>query len=307
MSDQATSAASGGPPRSIQELRAELARAGTRGSRIRLGKRAFQVLAGMVDSPHQAAVFSISELAAALGANPSTLTRLAQRLGYPGFAGLQDVFRRHVARDGAFYSDRAGRLLQACPVADGDTSLVLTVVQDELTNIATMVHGVDGRAVEGAAGLLDGARRVRVHGLRQFFAVASFFTYGLGMLRRDVDILGGPQHGIGHGLAQLGPEDALVVVGCAPYTRATVDACRVAGAHGIPIVAITDSYGSPLAGAAAYCFIAPTEGSFFSNSMASYMVLAEGVLGTVARRMGREAMTALGQREDLMSQLRAGT
>ena len=56
---------------------------------------------------------SISELAASLGVNPSTLTRLAKRLGFEGFSDFQSVFRDAIASEPRyFYSRQADHLLE---------------------------------------------------------------------------------------------------------------------------------------------------------------------------------------------------
>jgi DNA-binding MurR/RpiR family transcriptional regulator len=166
-----------------------------------------------------------------------------------------------------------------------------------------MVKGCNLQALEEAAQLLATAPRVRTHGLRQFYAVACFTSYALGMLRPEVSVLGNSQHGVAHGLAQLDAGDVLVVAGSYPYTRGTVAAARIAGGHGIPIIALTDSSASPLAASATHAFIAPTQGTFFCNSMASYLVLAEALLTLVAARLGDGALAALKDREAFIREL----
>ncbi|MBW6496395.1 MAG: hypothetical protein K0B16_17930, partial [Burkholderiaceae bacterium] len=84
-------------PHSLDELRVLVAgiRRGVAG--IRLGNRASDALAQLVDAPRHTAISSILELAEATGVNPSTLTRLTHKLGYKGFHEFQDVFRRSIA------------------------------------------------------------------------------------------------------------------------------------------------------------------------------------------------------------------
>ena len=290
-------------PASLEELRRLVATIRQGQAGMQLGARAFGTLAGLVDDPRRAAVYSISQLAATLGVNPSTLTRLAKRLGYAGFSEFQAVFRRHVAEGRDFYSERAGRLLQAEESAARSLSLMTTIAEDEAANISTMIGNLDPDVIEHTAALLARAASVRLHGLRQFYSIACFIAYGLGMIRDDVGMLGDPGHGVAHALAQLDAGDVLVVIGSAPYTRATVEACEIAAAHGLRIVAITDSYASPLATAAEQILITPTGGTFFGNSTAACLILAEGLLAMVARALGAKAVEALKKREKLIEEL----
>ncbi len=291
------------PPQSLDQLTSLLARIQTRNASTQLGTRSFRALAGLVDSPHQTAVRSISELADSAGVSASTLTRLAKKLGYNGFGDFQRVFRRYVAQDRDFYSQRAGRLLEPNGAPQKSVSLITKVAEDETINIASMLKSLDVSDLDDAAKRLARARRVRAHGLRQYFSIACFISYALGMVRNDVAVLGESGHGVAHALAQLAAGDVLIAFGSSPYTRATVDACRIAAAHGLYVITVTDSHASPLAAFANQSFITPTGGSFFSNSMAACLILAEGLLALVARRLGQDAVEALKRREVLIDQL----
>ncbi|TDB05093.1 MurR/RpiR family transcriptional regulator [Halomonas marinisediminis] len=269
---------------------------------VRLGKRSRRVLAAMVTAPQQAAVSSISELAERLGVSPSTLSRLAQRLGFDGFAGLQAVFRRHITEGKSFYSDQVSRLLDS----EGDDDALARLARlgrQESANIADTVAGIDGEAFTEAAGLLVEAKRVRVHGMRQFASLASFLAYGLGMLRADAAPLDAVRHGVADALAQLEAGDVLVVASCFPYTPSVLATAEVAARQGVRVIALTDSRGSPLARVAHHVFPVPDHSLFFSNSMCAFMLLAEGLLCEVANRLGDAGLASLKRREQLIGEL----
>ena len=102
------------PPRTIEDLRALALSIGRDEAGFSLGAKAHDVFAKLVEAPEQSAVRSISELADQFGINPSTLTRLAKRLGFEGFSDFQAVFRKAIADDQQyFYSRQAGRLMAA--------------------------------------------------------------------------------------------------------------------------------------------------------------------------------------------------
>mgnify|MGYP000332454226 CR=1 FL=1 len=289
-------------PDTLGDLQRLLAQIEAGKSPIRLGKRSRQVLTAMVTAPQQAAVSSISDLADRLGVSPSTLSRLARRLGFDGFAGLQAVFRRNVTEGKSFYSDQVSRLLDS--ERDGDALARLARLgRRESANIVDMVTGIDGEAFTGSARLLVEARRVRVHGMRQFASLASFLAYGLGMLRSDATPLDAIRHGVADALAQLDEGDVLVVASCFPYTPSVLATAEVAARQGIRVIALTDSSGSPLAKVAEYHFAVPNHSPFFSNSMCAFMLLAEGLLSEAANLLGDVGMTALKRREQLIGEL----
>jgi DNA-binding MurR/RpiR family transcriptional regulator len=291
------------PPESLEQLRSLVIAMQSRKSDLRLGVRAARALVRIVDAPGQTAICSISEVAAAAGVNASTLTRLSKRLGYSGFNEFQDVFRQHVADQQHFYSDQARRLLRGGGKPAPTRSIAERIAEDETANIAGALQDLDADTLGAAAQLLIAARRVRAYGARQMHAVAYFLSYGLGMLRSDVGLLGSSEHGMAHGLAQLEQGDALIVVGCTPNTRGTVDTARTAAGEGMDVIALTDSHASPLAAVARYTFVCDTGGSYFSNSSAALIVLAEILLTTLAERLGARTVQQLRRREALISQL----
>jgi DNA-binding MurR/RpiR family transcriptional regulator len=294
----------GGPPRTLEDLRKLAVGIGRDEVGISLGAKAHEVLAKLVDLPEQAAVRSIVELAELLDVNASTLTRLAKRLGYAGFGDLQAVFRNVIADDRRyFYSRQAGTLLSVRPHAGDETEVFSRLAQETAGNVEGFLGQLEPDVLRATARLLVKAHRVRIHGVRQFHALASFMTYGLGMLRRDVALLDAPRLGVAEAIAQLEPGDVVVVASCAPYTRSVARVAQVAAARGLNVVAITDTRSSPLVSRARHAFFVPHASSFFSNSMGAYIVFCEGLLSLVAREMGDEALAALASRDQLFEDL----
>lgn len=270
---------------------------------ISLGGSSRRVLAALIEAPQRTAVSSISELAEQLGVNASTLSRLAQRLGYGGFSKFQDVFRRELTEGKSFYSDQASRLLLT--PADTTLSRLTRLGRQESTNIAGMIEQVEPEVFARVVELLASARRVRIHGMRQFTSLALFMSYGLGMLRQDVAALDASRQGVADALAQLDAGDVLVVASCFPYTPSVLATAEVAARHGVEVVALTDSSSSPLARVARHSFYVPNHSLFYSNSMCAFMLLAQGLLSEVAGRLGESALASLRQREELISELNA--
>ncbi len=293
-------------PRTVEQLR-ELALAIGRGDApVSLGGKAHAVLARLVERPEEVAFRSISELAEILGVNPSTLTRLATRLGYTGFADFQGVFRENLSQNSRhFYTRQAHRLLDPVDTAPpgNELSVVVQLAQESINNVEGFLSQLDAADLAGATRLLAHARRVRIHGLRQIHSLASFLTYGLGMIRADVSLLDGPGLGVAEGLAQLEPGDVLVVSSVAPYTRSVAEVAHAAAQAGIKVIALTDTRASPLVPPARHAFFIPHESSFISNSMGAYLVFCECLLNLVARELGDEALQALERREGFITQL----
>lgn len=290
-------------PKSVEDLQQLVSHIQSGSSRVKMGPRTYRTLARLVDAPRQAAVFTISELANALGVNASTLTRLSKRLGYAGFSEFQSVFRRHVADGDDFYSERAGRFLADDGIASSGMSVLAKIAEDERSNIAEMIAGLSTENLNQTAAAMASARAIRVQGLRQYYPSACFLAYGLGMIRDEVSLLNSAGAGIAHSFAQLKANDLLVAIGHAPYTRETADACTLASHHKLRIIAITDSYASPLAAPAETVLITPAGGRFFGNSTAACVILIEALLTMTAAALGQSAVDALKRHERIIDEL----
>ena len=296
------------PPRSVDGLRALVISIGREEANVSLGGKAHTVLAKLLERPEEVAVRTITDLAAALDVNASTLTRLSTRLGYAGFADFQSVFRDSLAeRHRHFYSQQAERLVESSRTHAHDPApevdMVVKLARESIGNVEGFIAQLSPHDLRGAARLLANAKRVRVHGLRQFSALASFVCYGLGMIRTDVALLDAQGLGVAEGLAQLQPGDVVLVTSVAPYTRSVADAAIAAKEAGLDVIAITDTLASPLVPPARHAFLIPHESSFFSNSMGAYLVFCEGLLNLVAAHLGKRSLQALERRERLITAL----
>jgi len=292
-------------PRTLEDLRELALHIARDEAGVSLGAKAHDVLARLVDMPEQAAVRSISELSGALGVNASTLTRLAKRLGFSGFSDFQRVFRDDIANNSRnFYSRQIGRLLATDAEPQEETAIFNQLAHETAANMQGFISQLEPDTLHRAARSLAKAKRVRIHGVRQFHALASFLTYGLGMLRSDVALLNAPQLGIAEAMAQLEPGDVVVVASCAPYTRSVADIGDVAARHGLEVIAITDTRSSPLTTSASPAFFVPHASSFFSNSMGAYIVFCEGLLNLAAKALGDDAAQALTKRERMIAEMK---
>jgi DNA-binding MurR/RpiR family transcriptional regulator len=292
--------------RSVDELRDLVVAIGRGDAQVSLGGKAHAVLAKLVERPNDVALGNISELADSVGVNPSTLTRLATRLGFGGFGDFQAVFRAHLDQSGRhFYSKQAHRLLEDASADEPKTArgVVAKLAGESIRNVDAFLRELDEAELNKASRLLARAPRVRIYGLRQIHALASFLAYGLGMLRAEVSLLDGPGHGVAESLSQMAPGDVLIVSSVAPYTRMVAEVAHVAAKAGIHVVAITDTRASPLVPPARHAFFIPHDSSFISNSMGAYIVFCEGLTNLVARELGDKALNALERREGFIGDL----
>lgn len=300
--DNAREGANAPPPQNVQELRDLMLRISRGETHLSLGPKAQQALAEILDLRGDPALLSITALAEKLSVNPSTLTRLARNLGYPGFGAFQHVLLdASMAAPGDFYTRQAQTALQG-EDASGMGG-VARLCRENQANIERFLEGCDIGQFHQATELITSAPRVMVHGIRQFHAFASFLTYGLRMIRSDVHLLDSNNLGVAEGLASMSQQDVLISASCAPYSTEVAATARTAADQGIKILAITDRASSPLVAVSHSEILVPHETSFLSNSLTTFILAAECLINACAAVLPEDAKQALSAHDEMIKKL----
>lgn len=284
------------PPKDLNELRA-LVGGAANGAGVGLGKKAFSTLVGILKVPHVTAVQSISEIAKDQGVEPSTLTRLSQRLGFKGFPELHKLFRDYVIARSGYYTAHAQRILSKR--REDGLQFSNELASEEVNNILEASSALDQSNLMKATDLLAKSRRVYILGLRASYSIAHFFSYFLGFLRQDVVLLGGGGFTLGEDLSRMTSQDVLVAISFRPYTNVTIGAVKSARARDVSVVMLTD-VSSPLSQNKSANVSLFVQTDYYFNSALSNFFLVQVLLSALAVKLGSDAMLGV---SDVESQL----
>ncbi|MGL1932306.1 MAG: MurR/RpiR family transcriptional regulator [Desulfotalea sp.] len=291
-------------PSNIEELRQLYIQIINGNHAIRLSPRNQSVLKSMLDAPSATATKSISELAQENNINISSITRLAQKLGFIGFPDLKNLFRQHLNQKKNFYSGQVEKhLLKGHSGSTEATQALQHVIQDEWSNVMVMADEFDDKMFTSVIALLANAQRIRVIGLRGSYPLAYYLNFYLNMIRDDVSLLGQAGHSWAEELAALKEGDLLVAIGFSPYTRDTVSACKIAKNKNIDLVVITDSNSSPLAIEADNFLLTSIQGDYFFSPIAAAMIIIEALLSALVKKLGPNSIQQLDHAETILNAL----
>ena len=256
-----------------------------------LPKRLRQTAAFALEHPDEVALGTASGVAERAQVQASTLVRFAQSLGFAGFSELQGVFRSHLRTRWPDYSERLKALHEGARDSGDPLHLLHGFADSAATSIANLREVVRREELDKAIGLLVGAGTIYVVGQRRSFGVAHYLAYALaqlGVKATLVDNVGGlgPDQ-----LANASEADALVAVSFAPYSPVTVSLAQNAQKRRTPLVVVTDSALSPIAGIADARFeIVESDFGAFRSLAATFclaMTLAVGVAEKRGERSSR--------------------
>jgi DNA-binding MurR/RpiR family transcriptional regulator len=220
---------------------------------------------------------SMRDIAAAAGLQPASFTRLAQALGHSGWDDFRDALIE--ARRPLPATPFSGRVRRSEKEAAKEPFRAAEIAAEMITADARGFAHLAPAPIAAAAKALHGVRRIWVAGFRSCRSVAQLLHYQLRLFRPEgIRLVGG-----------AGPEDldfggfraddAVVVIGFAPYSRSSVLAAHAAREARSMLVALADTPTAPMAEGADHLllFDAATVPGFFpslTGAIASAQALA---------------------------------
>lgn len=244
----------------------------------------------ILERPQLVAFGTVAELAEAASSGAATVVRLAGKLGFDGFTGLQASVQHTLA---AQLRPAAERIRE--PAA---TDAIGRHLQLEIDNVATTLRALDGQALADVVAHLAATNaRVFVLSGDASLGVAQQLVADLHALRDDVTLVDGNDVAVRRTVAQLRATDVVVTIDLRRYDRWVVAAVRDAKARGVWCVALTDSLLSPLAGLAERTLTVAAAGGGPFDSHVGTLALINVLVAGVADRLRRDATKRLDRAE----------
>jgi DNA-binding MurR/RpiR family transcriptional regulator len=237
--------------------------------------------------PSLAAFGTVAELGRRAGTSGATVVRLAGRLGYDGWVGLQSEVRAGLDHHLRPATERIRE-------PAGDRDVLAATAAREADNVHRTLDAVDRAAFARAVGLLaDRRRTVRVVAGSAQDGIGRLLADDLDLLRPGVVRVSGSPVAVASRLAHTQPGDVLVAIDLRRYERWVLDATAATTAAAGSVIALTDSRLSPLARDASEAFVVAAEGAGPFDSHVGTLALANALATGVAARLRRPATDRL--------------
>jgi len=231
-----------------------------------------------LDNYSEIAFHSVRGLAQLAGVNSNTVIRLAKSLGYAGYDDLrQDVQNTLRQTDPVSYSDRAGALHMR-PSQD----IYADFLDSYQKNSSQLFEPASLDIIQASAKTLAQAEQVYTVGVRSCYSVAHYLSYVGSMAFPSFHRAPSEPGAIMDQLSRATSRDVLVAVSFSHYSTEVIRACEIAKSKGMQIIALTDSFSSPLAQSAAHVIELPMSGPQYMPSLHAAFIVADLLLTTLA-------------------------
>lgn len=246
----------------------------------------------LVDHPTEVALLSMREQARRARLPPTTLTRLAKRLGFDGFDNLKMVFSNGIRNRPQNSSGREPESI-AYGKAEGDGVMVGKTVEAFYSYLSDLAQPSTIAALARAADLLVEARQIFCIGLHSSFPAANLMHSLGSLIGLPVVLIDGVGGTRNDALLSASRRDVLFVVSVRPYSRCTMQIAEFAATREATLVALTDSELSPVGIVSKIVIPVRTEVPSGFPTLTPTFAAVECLMELIAARRGSSALQAL--------------
>lgn len=231
-----------------------------------------------------AGLTTVSKLAKQASVSDPTVLRLAQRLGYEGFAEMQDALLAEVEAH-----MRSPLTITSAPVRKQKPNLYQAFFAETLAQCEAVSRETATADYERAASLLaDPKLSVLCLGGRFSRFLAGILQRCLHQLRDGTHLLDSNAADLVDELAPIGKRHVLAVFDYRRYQADVVGFAEQAKARGARIILFTDKWTSPIGAFADVTLSAPTATASPFDTLVTPMLQIEAIVAGVADRLGPE-------------------
>jgi DNA-binding MurR/RpiR family transcriptional regulator len=254
----------------------------------RLSPAERRVVQAVVADTDRVAFGTVAELASRSGTSGPTVVRVARKLGYDGYRGLQAAARAELTDGLAPASQRIRRT-----AGTRDDPLHRAAVVEVANVEATLQACVPLQFDRAVRVLADRKRRILVVAGDAERGIATTVADQLGQLRDGVELLTGTAPRVASRVALAGRHEVALAIDVRRYDRWVLDAVAGLRSAGAAVVAVTDGPLSPLVPGATAWFAVRAEGAGPFDSHVGTLALLHALVTGVADRLRGSATARL--------------
>lgn len=231
----------------------------------------------IIKNPMDVAFLTVDQLAGIVGTSTTTIMRLTFNLGYSGYTefqkGLQELLRNTAAPHTRLEANLKGV---------NQSDLWIRCAENQISNIQRTVEMISGDTLNKTLEMIVSANRIYCASVRSGLPVAQFLTHGFNRLMGNCELVIADQTDWVDKVYNFTDSDVVIATSFPRYARRTVEFVTRAKENHAEIIAITDSYSSPLVQHADIILLCNSSSLAFHNSTIASMFLADYLITAIA-------------------------
>ncbi|MDA3732501.1 MurR/RpiR family transcriptional regulator [Niameybacter massiliensis] len=249
-----------------------------------------KLIANYILEHYEKAVFlTAAKLGTIVGVSESTVVRFANELGYDGYPKFQDALEELVKS-----KLTAMQRLEVTTDRIDVNHVLKSVLQTDQEKIAYTIEQIDEETFDMAIDKILAADTIYILGVRSCAGLASFLGFYFNIIFPRVKVINTNSISeIFELLHHISENDVIIGISFPRYSKRILKALEYARSRQAGIIAITDSYISPIAQYAEHTLIGRSEMVSFVDSLVAPLSIINAIIVAVSLRMKDEISTNL--------------
>ncbi len=222
----------------------------------------------------KAAYMTASKLGRMVSVSESTVVRFANELGYDGYPSMQRALQEMIR-------NRLTTLQRIEVTRDliGNGDVLDKVMNMDIERIKHTLEETSRESFQQAVDAIVSAKTIYVIGARSASVLARFITYYFNLMFENVKLVHTTSSSeMFEQIMRMTDQDVMIGISFPRYSKHTVKAFHYATSCGAKVVALTDSYASPIAQSADYVLIARSDMASFVDSFVAPLSLIDALI-----------------------------
>ncbi|MFB5660409.1 MurR/RpiR family transcriptional regulator [Alteribacillus sp. HJP-4] len=225
----------------------------------------------------EVAFLTINQLAQRVNTSTTTIMRLTSNIGYTGYSefqkGLQQLLRAQTAPQ--------NRLEVNLENVNKD-DLWGNTINHHLSHIQKLMEQLTKPQLDEVVHKIISSRQVFCISVRSGLPVGQYLTHSLNRTLGNCNLVMADTSDWVDDIINMDSEDLIIATSFPRYAKRIIDFVKAAKEQGVQIVAITDSYSSPIIEYADTVLICDSISLAFHNSPIGAMVVADYIINATA-------------------------
>jgi DNA-binding MurR/RpiR family transcriptional regulator len=244
-----------------------------------------EILRPVLEQPRGFVLLSVRDMAKRLNTDPATIVRIVRVLGFANFR----EFQRHLHDLSIAFATSADTMQSGESMRDGRPSYVADSIERDLKNLHALKNMLNPARLSELAKRIYSARRVVILAGDLASFLADYLEYHLTLL--GLPVFSATTAGrIVHLTRSLSSDDVAIAISFRRGLKQTIEGAKQSRERGAYLVAITDTFLSPLARSANETFLAGIETTSFGASYVAPVALLNSLLAACGQIRSSETL-----------------
>jgi DNA-binding MurR/RpiR family transcriptional regulator len=252
---------------------------------VKLTAKRQEILRPVLEQPRGFVLLSVRDMAKRLNSDPATIVRIVRVLGFANFR----EFQKHLHDLSIAFATSADTMQSGESMRDGRTSYVADSIERDLKNLHALKNMLNPARLSELAKRIYSSRRVVILAGDLASFLADYLDYHLTLL--GLPVFSATTAGrIVHLTRSLSSDDLVIAISFRRGLKQTIEGAKQARERGAHLVAITDTFLSPLARSANETFLAGIETTSFGASYVAPVALLNSLLAACGQIRSAETL-----------------